>query len=348
MKFFIGTTNPSKVQEIASILSATGVEFEVTEPVDPEETEADFEGNALLKAKAYARHAGGITISEDSGLVVAALNGLPGPWSARFSDCEIANGRVVRHVTSGTAREEIDRQNNLRVLELMKGIEQPRRAAAFKVVLAVATAAGEILFKGVGESHGWIAESMRGERGFGYDPIFIGSDTFEKTYAELDPMRKNLRSHRSRVLKEFKAWLGGYVRASSDREGDSPPKRQIQARRRVVVDGNDGTGKSTVVARLRELGYDVADRGVPTKMTDDPNLQAVEGEVYLILDAPVEVCRARLAMAGKNLEEKYHTVADLEHYRARFKEVAGILRAPLINAEGPVDRVVQLCVEALS
>lgn len=113
---------------------------------------------------------------------------------------------------SGRAREEIDRLNNLRVIELMKGYEQPRRAAAFMVVLAVATPAGEILFKGVGEAHRWIADSMRGNRGFGYDPIFVGSDTFERTYAELDPMRKNLRSHRSRVLKEFKAWLGGYLK----------------------------------------------------------------------------------------------------------------------------------------
>ena len=82
---------------------------------------------------------------------------------------------------------------------------------------------------------------------------------------------------------------------------------------KLVVDGNDGTGKSTLVARLRDLGYDVADRGVPTKMTDDPSVCAVEGEVYLILDAPVEVCQARLAKAGKNLEERYHTVADLRH-----------------------------------
>ena len=212
MKFFIGTTNASKVQEIASILSATGCGFEVTEAVHPDETEADFEGNALLKAKAYAQHAGGVTISEDSGLVIAALNGLPGPWSARFADCEVVEGRGARHVPSERPREEIDRRNNLRVIELMQGYEQPRRAAAFKVVLAVATPAGEILFKGVGEAHGWIAESMRGDRGFGYDPIFVGSDTFERTYAELDPMRKNLRSHRSRVLKEFKAWLGGYLK----------------------------------------------------------------------------------------------------------------------------------------
>ena len=85
---------------------------------------------------------------------------------------------------------------------------QPRRAAVFKVVLAVATPAGEVLFKAGAESHGWISDAPRGEHGFGYDPVFVGQDTFGKTYAELDPMRKNLRSHRRRVLQEFKAWLG--------------------------------------------------------------------------------------------------------------------------------------------
>lgn len=217
MKFYIGTTNPNKIREIGAILSATGCKFEASRPVDPEETEDDFEGNALLKAKAYAAHAGGITISEDSGLIIPALNNLPGPWSARFSDYLVSNEngklRICNYKPSGLSREEIDRLNNQRVLELMKGIEQPKRAAMFKVVLAVSTLEGKILFKASGESHGWISEELRGENGFGYDPIFIGQDTFGKTYAELDSHRKNLRSHRRHVLQEFKAWLGNYLKA---------------------------------------------------------------------------------------------------------------------------------------
>ncbi len=215
MKFFIGTTNPGKVRELGAILAATGCEFEVTDPVDPEETESDFEGNALLKARAYARHSGGLTISEDSGLVIPSLGGLPGPWSARFSDCEIdsASYKVIRVSPCDDPREVVDRRNNESVLALMAGIEQPRRAASFKAVLAVADPHGTILFKGVGESHGWISDSLRGDGGFGYDPIFVGNDTFGKTYAELDSMRKNLRSHRNRVLQEFKAWLARYCLA---------------------------------------------------------------------------------------------------------------------------------------
>jgi XTP/dITP diphosphohydrolase len=214
MQFFIGTTNPNKIREIGGILFATGCTFRPTDPIDPEETEADFVGNAILKARTYARHSGGITISEDSGLIVPALNGLPGPWSARFSDCEVdtARGIAIRHNQSNTPRDVMDLRNNLRVLELMQDIEQPRRAAAFKVVLVVAKPDGEVLFKGTGESYGWIAEEMRGTKGFGYDPIFIGDDTNGRTYAELDSLRKNLRSHRKRVLDEFQAWLGQYLK----------------------------------------------------------------------------------------------------------------------------------------
>ena len=214
--FFIGTTNEAKVREIGAILAATGCTFTVTEAVDPDETEADFQGNALLKARAYARHAGGLTISEDSGLIIPSLNGLPGPWSARFSDCQLSGEgdqlTIKGHKKSKASRQEMDRKNNELVLKLMEGIEQPRRAASFMVVMAVANCEGEILWKGVGESHGWISQELKGEGGFGYDPIFIGQDTFGKTYAELDSMRKNLKSHRNRVLKEFKAWLGRFLK----------------------------------------------------------------------------------------------------------------------------------------
>jgi len=118
----------------------------------------------------------------------------------------------------------------------------------------------------------------------------------------------------------------------------------------IVVDGNDGTGKSTLVASLRALGYEVADRGLPTKLTDavGPNLErAMEtddratGELYVILDAPVEVSRARLAAANRDLDEKYHTVADLTYYRDRFRLVAERLGVTLVNAEGTPQSVLE-------
>lgn len=208
--FFIGTTNPAKVREIGTILSASGCSFERTDPVDPEETEDDFEGNALLKARVYAAHTGGTTISEDSGLIIPALNNLPGPWSARFDDCIVTDGQVTV-IPSNRSRDEIDAANNRKVLRLMEGIEQPFRAAYFKVILAVAKPDGEILFKASGEAHGWIANEARGANGFGYDSIFVGQDTAQMTYAELDHFRKNARSHRKRVLQEFMVWLGTYL-----------------------------------------------------------------------------------------------------------------------------------------
>lgn len=103
----------------------------------------------------------------------------------------------------------------------------------------------------------------------------------------------------------------------------------------IVVDGNDGTGKSTLVAALVTLGYEVADRGLPTRATDDGlPAELPPGEAYVILDAPEEVCRARLAAAGKDLAEKWHTPEALAHYRTRFREVAAELGVPLVDSSG--------------
>ena len=93
---------------------------------------------------------------------------------------------------------------------------------------------------------------------------------------------------------------------------------------KFIIDGNDGTGKTTLINGLRKFGVtaELADRGLPTKMTDDPTLEPSDDEFYFILDVDVETSRARLAEAGKDLNEKYHTVEDLTFYRKRFLEVA--------------------------
>jgi XTP/dITP diphosphohydrolase len=222
---YLGTTNPGKVRELASLLSPMGLAIELV-ALEVPETGDSFEENARQKALAYARHTGGVTICEDSGIVVPALGGLPGPWSARFADLELdAERRPLRVVPSERPREEFglpaaasatrgpefDRLNNERLLELLRGVPQPQRAAVFKVRLVVARG-DAILFETSGEAHGWVAEEARGERGFGYDPVFVGQDTFGKTYAELDPVRKNLRSHRGRLLGELQHWLGKALR----------------------------------------------------------------------------------------------------------------------------------------
>jgi thymidylate kinase len=118
---------------------------------------------------------------------------------------------------------------------------------------------------------------------------------------------------------------------------------------RIVVDGNDGTGKSTLVEGLRGRGLEAADRGLPTKMTDDPDLAPAADELYLVLDAPVEVCQARLAGAGKDLRERYHTAEDLAHYRDRFLEVAaGLPHAAVIEASGTPEEVLAAALAAIA
>jgi XTP/dITP diphosphohydrolase len=207
---YVGTTNPGKISEIAAMLEPLQVAMQ-TVSLDVPETKDDFDENALEKAMAYAAHTGGVTICEDSGLVVPALDGLPGPWSARFADCVVAakpGGRkqVLDVSSTSTPRQEMDAKNNARVLSLMDGIDMPRRGAYFIVSLIVRDG-NFTLFRTRQEYHGWIAEQPRGEEGFGYDPIFVGHDTFGKTLSELDPVRKNLRSHRKRAMDELFAWL---------------------------------------------------------------------------------------------------------------------------------------------
>lgn len=119
----------------------------------------------------------------------------------------------------------------------------------------------------------------------------------------------------------------------------------------IVVDGGDGTGKSTLVAALRARGYLVADRGLPTKATDD-GLPAErlrpERDVYVILDAPEATCRARLAEAGKDLNEKWHTPESIAHYRVKFREVAAGLGVPLIDSSGTREETLAAVLARLS
>lgn len=111
---------------------------------------------------------------------------------------------------------------------------------------------------------------------------------------------------------------------------------------RIVIDGNDGTGKSTIVERLRAAGYSVSDRGVPTKMIDDDTVEPVDGEFYIILDCTPQMCSDRLIRSGKSLDEKYHTIKDLYYYRDKFLLVAsklGPTRCVVVNSSDSHDRV---------
>jgi XTP/dITP diphosphohydrolase len=205
----VGTTNPGKLREIAAICRPFDFEIEALR-LDVPETEDTFEGNALLKARAYAAaRPGQVVLVEDSGLDIPALGGLPGPWSANFNDFDTRT-RTLRD--SGMTREQLDPLNNARVLRMMQDVPFVDRGASFIIVMLVARDT-EILFRTERRSQGWIAHEPSGTNGFGYDPIFVGADTFGKTYAELDAARKNLRSHRRNALRDLSTWIAGFLGA---------------------------------------------------------------------------------------------------------------------------------------
>jgi XTP/dITP diphosphohydrolase len=188
----VATSNRGKLQEIRSLLD--GVVDTVHCAADfaefPETIEdgSTFRENALKKAREAMRFSGLPALADDSGLVVAVLDGRPGVHSARFAG-------------EGAG----DAANNRRLLEELNGIPADRRQAAFVCVLAFVTPAGyEQVFSGrVG---GAILTAERGEGGFGYDPLFL-VDGFDRTMAELSLEEKNEISHRGQALQHFRAFL---------------------------------------------------------------------------------------------------------------------------------------------
>ena len=111
---------------------------------------------------------------------------------------------------------------------------------------------------------------------------------------------------------------------------------------RIEIDGNDGTGKSTLVKRLKAEGYDVYDRGIATQMTDDDKLICKDDAIHIILDVPPNISQERLLEAGKDLRERFHTLPDLVFYRKRFKAVASRLpKCEIIDASGTQEETYQ-------
>lgn len=185
------THNPGKVRELRDLLEPLG--FDVVSAIDlelgePEETEATFKGNAILKARAAAEATGAPALSDDSGLAVEALGGAPGIYSARWAgpgkDFAVAMEKVRREL-------ELEGSGNHR--------------AKFVCALAVVWPDGEaVVFEG--DVHGILTFPPRGEKGFGYDPIFI-ADGETLTFGEMDPAKKHAMSHRADAFAQLKAAL---------------------------------------------------------------------------------------------------------------------------------------------
>lgn len=147
------------------------------------ETGATFEDNALAKARDAFAATGLATVADDSGLEVAALNGMPGVLSARWA---------------GTHGD--DAGNTALLLAQLRDVPDERRSAAFVSACALVSAHGEVVVRG--EWPGAIAHAPRGDGGFGYDPVFVpvGPEFGDRTAAQLSPQEKDAASHRGRAL----------------------------------------------------------------------------------------------------------------------------------------------------
>lgn len=191
----VATGNMHKLTEIEAILSGVlpDVRFvalgQLGDFEDPEENGTTFLENAIIKAQAAVEATGLAAIADDSGLVVDALNGEPGVYSARYA---------------GVHGD--DAANNAKLLANMDGVADADRTARFMSVVALIDAEGFAL-TGTGSCEGVMGHEGRGEFGFGYDPLFLPSDTPGKTMAQLAPDEKNAISHRFHALLDLSSKL---------------------------------------------------------------------------------------------------------------------------------------------
>jgi XTP/dITP diphosphohydrolase len=189
-RLVVATHNPGKVRELAEILEnrfdlVTAGDLDLPEP---DETESTFAGNALLKARAAADASGLVALADDSGLSVAALEGSPGIYSARWAgpgrDFTVAMKKVEERLEEAGAKDF---------------------SAWFTSALAVAWPNGPAVVV-EGRVDGALSFPPRGDQGFGYDPIFV-PDGFERTFGEMEPAAKDGMSHRARAFAKLKAAL---------------------------------------------------------------------------------------------------------------------------------------------
>lgn len=190
-RLVLATKNPGKVLELKEILRHLPIEVVACSdyPGIPDVVEDGdtFEENAIKKAQAVARATGEIALADDSGLEVDALGGRPGVHSARFREGVYSSG------------SERDKANYEKLLSLLEGVEEAKRTARFRCVVALSDPSGRTrLAEGVCE--GRIAFAPLGSGGFGYDPVFIPSG-HSKTFAALPQDVKNAMSHRALALK---------------------------------------------------------------------------------------------------------------------------------------------------
>lgn len=199
IEILIASTNVHKIREFRNMLKSLG-HFDVLSLrdfpnyVQPEETGKTFEENAILKACTAAKTLGRWALADDSGLVVPALNGAPGVFSARYAGSDAT-----------------DFENRKKLLEGMQHLMDEDRQAFFECAIALASPTG--LKKCVkGTCEGVLLTKDRGSGGFGYDPLFI-KHGYSKTFAEIEETVKNRISHRRKALDKILPFLETMVEA---------------------------------------------------------------------------------------------------------------------------------------
>jgi XTP/dITP diphosphohydrolase len=192
----LASQNPGKLNEMRQLVA--GLPFRVVGPQDlgiaeaPEETGTTFTENATIKALYYAGRSGLLTVADDSGISVDALDGGPGLQSSRFG---------------GEGATDADR--NRLLLGKLKGLPHERRGAHF--TSAVVVARGDtVLFQAQERVEGFIAEETRGPNGFGYDPLFF-YPPFERTFGEVSREEKDRVSHRGKAFARLRTFLAALV-----------------------------------------------------------------------------------------------------------------------------------------
>ena len=193
MRLVLASANPDKAAEIAAILGAAVPGLDLApRPAgvpDVDETGDTLLENARLKAAAIAEVTGEPAVADDTGLVVDALDGAPGVFSARFA---------------GEGATYAD--NVAKLLKELDGVAPEGRTARFETVALVRWPDGrEVAVTGAVD--GVIATEARGSRGFGYDPVFVPSEGDGRTFAELLPLEKHAVSHRGRAFRALAAQL---------------------------------------------------------------------------------------------------------------------------------------------
>ncbi|MBI3519567.1 MAG: non-canonical purine NTP diphosphatase [Bacteroidetes bacterium] len=184
MELIFATHNKNKLKEVRSLMPSP-IELisldEINFMDEIEETASTIEGNALLKAKTIFEKTGKNCFADDSGLLVDALNGAPGVYSARYA-----------------GEQKNDQDNMQKLLQELSNISN--RNAHFKTVMALIIDGKEHVFEGT--VHGKIIHEKKGSNGFGYDPIFM-PDGYDQTFAQLSSEIKNTISHRANALKKL-------------------------------------------------------------------------------------------------------------------------------------------------